>query len=96
MAQLVKQPTSAQVMISRFMSSSPTSESVLTTQSLEPASDSVPPSLSVTPLLVLSLSLSLKKKKKIKIVLKRPAKDIHVLILGTCMLPHMGKGMLQV
>ena len=45
-AQPVKQPTSAQVVISRFMSSSPTSGSVLTAQSLEPASDSVSPSLS--------------------------------------------------
>ena len=36
-AQLVKRPTSAQVMISWFVSSSPTSGSVLTAQSLEPA-----------------------------------------------------------
>ena len=34
----VKRPTSAQVMISRFMSLSPASGSVLTAQSLEPAS----------------------------------------------------------
>ena len=40
-AQSVKRPTSAQVMISRFMSSSPVLGSVLTAQSLEPASDSV-------------------------------------------------------
>ena len=46
MAQSVERPTSAQVMISQFMSSSPTSGSVLTAQSLEPALDSVPPSLS--------------------------------------------------
>ena len=44
-AQLVKRPTSAQVMISRSVSSSPTSGSVLTAQSLEPVSDSVSPSL---------------------------------------------------
>ena len=44
-AQLVKRPTSAQVMISRSVSSSPTSGSVLTTQSLKPVSDSVSPSL---------------------------------------------------
>ena len=57
MAQSVKCLTSAQVMISRFMSSSPAWGSVLTAQSLEPASDSVPPSLSLCPpLLVLCLS----------------------------------------
>ena len=44
-AQLVKRPTSAQVMISRSVSSSPASGSVLTAQSLEPVSDSVSPSL---------------------------------------------------
>ena len=46
MAQLVKHPTSAQVMNSRLVSSSPASGSVLTAQSLEPASESVSPSLS--------------------------------------------------
>ena len=56
-AQLVEHPTSAQVMISRFMSSSPASGSLLTAQSLEPASDSVSPSLSAPPLLTLNLSL---------------------------------------
>ena len=44
-AQSVGQPTSAQVMISRSVSSSPASGSVLTAQSLEPVSDSVSPSL---------------------------------------------------
>ena len=65
-AQPVKRPTSAQVMISRFVSSSPASGSVLTAQSLEPASDSVSPSLSAPPLLMLSLarSLSLSLKNK--------------------------------
>ena len=43
-------------MISWFTSSSPTSGSVPTAQSLEPASDSVSPSLSAPPLLALSLS----------------------------------------
>uniref|UniRef100_A0A667GN83 GB1/RHD3-type G domain-containing protein n=1 Tax=Lynx canadensis TaxID=61383 RepID=A0A667GN83_LYNCA len=43
----VKRPTSAQVMISRSVSSSPASGSVLTAQSLEPVSDSVSPSLSL-------------------------------------------------
>ena len=54
----VKHPTSAQVMISWFVRSSPTSGSVLTAQSLEPASDSVSPSLSAPPLLSLCLSVS--------------------------------------
>ena len=52
MAQSVKCTTSAQVTISRFVGSSPASGSVLTAQSLEPASDSVSPSLSAPPLLV--------------------------------------------
>ena len=59
-----KHPTSAQVMVSQFMSSSPTSGSVLTAQSLEPASDSVSPSFSVLPLLMLYLSLCLSKINK--------------------------------
>ena len=57
-AQLVKRPTSAQVMILRSVSSSPASGSVLTAQSLEPASDSVSPSLCPFPAQALSLSLS--------------------------------------
>ena len=61
-AQSVKHLTSAQVMISQFMSSSPTMGSVLTAQSLEPASDSVSPSLSAPPLLMLCVSLSLFQK----------------------------------
>ena len=44
-AQSVKHPTSGQVMISRLVGSSPVSDSVLTAQSLDPASDSVSPSL---------------------------------------------------
>ena len=58
----VKHPTSAQVTISRFMGLSPALGSVLTALSLEPASDSESPSLSVPPLLTLCLSLSLKNK----------------------------------
>ena len=58
MAQSVKHPTSAQVMISRSVSSSPTSGSVLTAQRLEPVSDSVSPSLSDPPLFMLSLPVS--------------------------------------
>ena len=59
-AQSVKRPTSAQVVISRFVSSSPALGSVLTAQSLEPASDSVSPSFSGPPLLMFCLSLSQK------------------------------------
>ena len=61
MAQPVKHPTSVQVMISQLMSSSPTMGSVLTAQRLEPAWDSVIPSLSSPLLLICVLSLSLSK-----------------------------------
>ena len=57
-AQSVKHPTSAQVMISQSMSSSPASGSVLTAQSLEPVSDSVSPSLWPSPVHALSLPVS--------------------------------------
>ena len=56
-AQSAKHPTSAQVMISRSVSSSPASGSVLTAQSLELASDSVSPSLSAPPQFMLCLCL---------------------------------------
>ena len=61
--QSVQHLTSIRVTISRFMSSSPASDSVLTVQSLEPALDSVYPlSLSAPPLLMLSLSkINIKK-----------------------------------
>ena len=59
-AQSVKRPTSAQVMISRSMGLSPASGSVLTAQSLEPVSDSVSPSLSDLPLFMICFSLSQK------------------------------------
>ena len=60
-AQLAKHLASDQVIISRSVSSSPATGSVLTAQSLEPASDSVSPSLStpLPPSQTLSLSLSL-------------------------------------
>ena len=59
MAQSVERPTWAQVTISRFVGSSPTSGSVLTARSLEPASDSVSPSLSApSPAHAVSLSVS--------------------------------------
>ena len=56
-AQSVGSLTSAQVMISTFMGSSPVSGSVLTVQSLEPASDSVSPSLCPSSAHALSLSI---------------------------------------
>ena len=56
-AQSVKRPTVAQVVILHFMSSSPTSDSVLTAQSLEPMLDSVSPPLLAPPLLMSYLSL---------------------------------------
>ena len=62
-AQSVELLTSAQVMISWFMSSSPTSGSVLTARSPEPASDSVSPSLSDPPP-IHALSLSVSKVNK--------------------------------
>ena len=59
-AEWVKHPTSARVMISWFLSSIPSLGSVPSAQSLQPASHSVSPSFSAPPLLVLSLSLSQK------------------------------------
>ena len=53
----VKHLPSAQVMILQFVSLGPASDSVLTAQNLEPALDSVSPSLSAPSPLVLSLSL---------------------------------------
>ena len=61
-AQSVKRPTSAQVTISRSVSSSPASGSGLTARSLEPASYSVSPSLSAPLPRSCSVSLCLKKK----------------------------------
>ena len=57
-AQSVKHPTLAQVMISWFTSLGPVLGSVLTAQSLEPASDSVSPPLYPSPVHALSLSLN--------------------------------------
>ena len=61
MAGSVKHLTPAQVMISRFMGSSPALGSVLTAQSLEPALDSMSPSLSVPFPLMLCVCVSLSK-----------------------------------
>ena len=65
-AQQIKHPTSAQVMIWRFVGSNPTLGSVPTARSLEPASESVSPSLSAPPLLALCLCLCLSLKNKLK------------------------------
>ena len=62
-AQSVKDRTSAQVMISQFVSSSPALGSVLTAQSPEPDLDFASPSLSAPPQLAFCLSLSLSHKK---------------------------------
>ena len=59
-AQLVKRPTLAQVMISQSLSSSPVSGSVLTARSLEPVLDSLSPSFCPFPVHALSLSVSQK------------------------------------
>ena len=58
-AQSVKRLTLAQVMISQLVGLSPASGSVLTAQSPEPALNSVSPSLStLPPVILLTLSLS--------------------------------------
>ena len=81
MSQSVERPTSAQVMISQLVGSSPASGSVLTAQSLKPVSDSVSPSLTIPspPACTLSLSVSeinIKKNLKInKTFLKRENKN---------------------
>ena len=61
-SQSVECLTLAQVTISQFVGSSPTSGSVLTARSLDPTLDSVPPSLSAPPLLTLCLAVSLSQK----------------------------------
>ena len=62
----VKRLTSAQVMISWFMDSSPAWGSVLAAQSLEPASESVSPSVCPSPACALSLSLRLSVSLSLK------------------------------
>ena len=57
-AQTVEPMTLAQIIILQLVGSSPVSGSVLTAQSLEPDLDSVSPSLSTHPQLVLYLCLS--------------------------------------
>ena len=73
-AQLVERLTSAQVMISRFVGLSATLGSVLTAQSLEPASDSVCLSLPLSHLRALALSnINIKKNFFLK---RRRGKDL--------------------
>ena len=60
--QSIGSPTSAQVMISWLVSSSPASGSVVTAQSLEPALDSVSPSLCAPSLLMRARARSLCQK----------------------------------
>ena len=74
-AQSVKRLTSAQVMISSFVSSCPTSGSVLTARSLEPTSDSVSPSLSLCPSPAHAVSLSKINKREKNF--KKRTKTIH-------------------
>ena len=74
-AQSIKRPTLVPVMISWFMGSSPASGSVLTTRSLEPASDSVSSLSLPSPACSLSVSLS-KTNQHLKIKKKKKA-DIH-------------------
>ena len=64
MAQQDQCLTSAQVTISRSVSSSPASRSGLMAQSLEPVSDSVSPSLCPSPVHALSLSVPKINKKR--------------------------------
>ena len=72
MAQSVEHPTSAQVIISQSVSSSLALGSVLTAQSLEPASDSVSRALSL-PLPAHALSLSVSKiNKTLKVIKLEP------------------------
>ena len=91
-AQSIKRPTSAHVMISRFVSSTPVLGSVLTAQSLEPASDSVSPPLSVPPLLTLCVFLSLKNKMLKKFFFKENDKPIS---LGNIGAKFLYKGLLD-
>ena len=80
MAQLVEHPTSAQVMISWFMSLSPESGSGLMAQSLEPTLDSVSPSLSACPQSC-SVSLCFSKINVGKTILKRDVSEHYTLNL---------------
>ena len=82
-ARSVRCPTSVRVMISQFMDSSPASGSVLTAWSLEPASDSVSPSLCAPLLLILCLSKTNKQTKK----LNSERRDMEGCHVGLSLLP---------
>ena len=77
MAQSVKRPTLAQVIISQSVSSSAASASVLTAQSLEPAWDSVCVSLSAPPLLLLTRSCSLALSRSLSLSLSLSLTHTH-------------------
>ena len=78
LAQSVKHPTSTQVTISWFMSLSPALGSVLIAQSLEPASDSVSPSLPLSHSYCFSVCLALfLKRKKIKVKEQKSKKNLE-------------------
>ena len=70
-AQSVKQLTSVQVMISQFVGLSPELGSVLTAGSLEPASDSVSPSLSAPPSACSLSKINKHYEIKIKVLVTR-------------------------
>ena len=67
---MVECPTSAQVIISRFVSSSPASGSVLTARGLEPALESVTLFLCPSPAHAMSLSVAQKTNVKKKFFFK--------------------------
>ena len=95
MAQSVKRPASAQVMISRFVSSSHTSGSVLAARGLGPALDSVSPSLSAPPALSLYLSLSLSLSLSQKLINIKKKEELSLQkSLGSCrgLLPSASSG----
>ena len=83
MAQPVKRQAWAQVMISRFTSSSPAWDPVLTARSLEPVSDSVSPPLSLCPSPSLSQKSTLKKN-----FFKEVGKENAETILRLCSVPE--------
>ena len=80
MSQSVGRLTLARVMISQYVSLSPMSGSVLTAWNLEPALNSVSPSLSAPPPLILSLCLCLKNKyyKNSKKWIQGSTKNSHI------------------
>ena len=77
---VVKCPISAQVVILWSVSSGPTWGSLLTAQSLEPASDAVSASLPALPLLAFSLCFS-------KISIKKNVKKLKSLLYVFILIP---------